>query len=541
MLDVTATLERPPGSPLPDPREVEALDDDLRARLAPDFPSSGWRGWIGPLAVTALAFFVRIWHISTPRAFAFDETYYAKDAWSLLHFGYERQPIANADRLFLIGNGHIYGTDAEWATHPPLGKWVIAVGEKLFGISPFGFRIMAVLFGTISVLVLARTVRRMFRSDLLGTLAGFLLAIDGLAIVMSRASMLDIFLMAFVLFAFACLVIDRDQVRARLLDWSVDAWTSQGDVRPPSRHELGPWLGARPWRLTAAFFLGCACATKWSGVYYLVGFAIMSLLWDRSARRAAGVQDATIGSVVWDSWMNVLSFLPIALATYVASYTGWFVTRGGYQRTWAETAGVHTNYPWIPDVVRSFWHWHAVTLNYHQHLFSPHAYEAGPGKWILMIRPTQMYAVYPKCPSNPTVDCARDIVSLGNPILWWTASAALLWCVWLFATRWDWRAGAALMGMAAGWLPWFENLRRTTFTTYAIIFLPYMVLALVIALAAVIGPPSASAVRRTWGAALAGSWVLVVLVISYILYPVWTAELITRAHWADLMWFRSWI
>ena len=96
-----------------------------------------------------------------------------------------------------------------------------------------------------------------------------------------------------------------------------------------------------------------------------------------------------------------------------------------------------------------------------------------------MIRPTQMYAVYPKCPSNPAVDCARDIVSLGNPILWWTAAAALLWCVWLFATRWDWRAGAALMGMAAGWLPWFENLRRTTFTTYAIIFLPYLVLALV--------------------------------------------------------------
>jgi dolichyl-phosphate-mannose--protein O-mannosyl transferase len=381
----------------------------------------------------------------------------------------------------------------------------------------------------------------MFRSDLLGTLAGFLLAVDGLAIVMSRTSMLDIFLMAFVLFAFACLVIDRDKVRARLLDWSVDAWTVDGGVRPPSRHELGPWLGARPWRLTAAFFLGCACATKWSGVYYLVGFAIMSLLWDRSARRAAGVQEATLASVVRDSWMNVLSFFPIAFVTYVASYAGWFVTKGGYQRQWAATSGMNTNYPWIPDVVRSFWHWHAVTLDYHNHLFSPHAYEAGPGKWILMIRPTQMYAVYPKCPSNPAVDCARDIVSLGNPILWWTACAALLWCLWLFATRWDWRAGAALMGMAAGWLPWFENLRRTTFTTYAIIFLPYLVLALVIALAAVIGPPTASAVRRTWGAALAGSWILVVLVISYILYPIWTAELITRAHWADLMWFRSWI
>ena len=313
---------------------------------------------------------------------------------------------------------------------------------------------MAVLFGTISVLVLARTVRRMFRSDLLGTLAGFLLAIDGLAIVMSRtvdARHLPDGLRP------VRLRVPRHrpgQGPGRLLDWSMEAWTSDGAVRPPSRHELGPWLGARPWRLTAAFFLGCACATKWSGVYYLVGFAIMSLLWDRSARRAAGIEEPTCGEHrlgLVDERRSRSS--PSPLVTYVASYTGWFVTRGGYQRTWAETAGVHTNYPWIPDVVRSFWHWHAITLNYHDHLFSPHAYEAGPGKWILMIRPTQMYAVYPKCPSNPAVDCARDIVSLGNPILWWTACAALLWCVWLFATRWDWRAGAALMGMAAGWLP----------------------------------------------------------------------------------------
>ena len=116
----------------------------------------------------------------------------------------------------------------------------------------------------------------------------------------------------------------------------------------------------------------------------------------------------------------MLSFFPLAIVTYTASYTGWFVTKGGYMRNWADTAGVQTNYAWIPGVFRSWWHWHAVTLNYHNHLFSPHAYEAGPGKWIIMARPTQMYAVYPKCPSNPTVDCARDIVSLGNPIIWWT-------------------------------------------------------------------------------------------------------------------------
>jgi dolichyl-phosphate-mannose--protein O-mannosyl transferase len=543
MLDVTATIERPLGSPPPVPAsaEVTAQADELRERLVPAFPSSGLRGWLGPLLVTALAFFLRIWHISTPRAFSFDETYYAKDAWSLLHFGYERQPVPNADKIFLSGDGHVFGSGSEWATHPPLGKWVIAVGEEIWGITPFGYRIMAVVFGTASVLVLARTARRMFRSDLLGSLAGLLLALDGLAIVMSRTSMLDIFLMAFVLFAFACLVIDRDRVRALMLEWSLASLTATSEPGPPPRRSLGPRLGLRPWRLTAAFFLGCACATKWSGVYYLVGFAALSWLWDRSARKAAGVQDPTWAAVARDSWTNLLSFFPLAIATYTASYTGWFVTKGGYLRNWADTAGAQTAHGWVPGVLRSWWHWHAVTLNYHNHLFSPHAYEAGPGKWIIMARPTQMYAVYPKCPSNPTVDCARDIVSLGNPIIWWTGCVALLWCLWLLFTRWDWRAGAALMGLAAGWLPWFENLRRTTFTTYAVIFVPYLCLALVVMLASVIGPPRASPARRTVGAAVAGSWLLVVLVISNILYPVWTAELITRAHWNNLMWFRSWI
>ena len=543
MLGVTATLERPTGSPPPVPpsAEVTAHAEDLRDRLSPPFPSRGIRGWIGPLAVTALAFFLRIWHISSPRAFAFDETYYAKDAWSLLHFGYERQPVANADNIFLSGNGHIFGTSPEWAVHPPLGKWVIAVGELFWGITPFGYRIMSVVFGTVSVLVLSRTARRMFRSDLLGTAAGLLLALDGLAIVMSRVSMLDIFLMAFVLFAFACLVLDRDRVRARLLDWSLATMASTSEPGPPPRDALGPGLGVRPWRLLAAFFLGCACATKWSGVYYLVGFAAMSWLWDRSARRAAGIAHPTLASGSKDLLANLGSFFPLAFVVYTVSYTGWFVNKGAYLRDWAATAGAQTKYPWIPDVIRSWWHWHAVTLNFHDHLYTPHAYEAGPGKWIIMARPTQMYAVYPKCPWNPSIDCAADIVSLGNPIIWWTGCVAFLWCVWLLLSRWDWRAGATLMGLAAGWLPWFWNLKRTTFTTYAVIFVPYVVLACVIALASVIGPARASPMRRTIGAAVAGSWVLVVLVVSHILFPVWTGELITRVHWNHLMWFRSWI
>ena len=45
-------------------------------------------GWIVSLAVTALAGFLRLWHLGQPHSFEFDETYYAKDAWSMWIHGY---------------------------------------------------------------------------------------------------------------------------------------------------------------------------------------------------------------------------------------------------------------------------------------------------------------------------------------------------------------------------------------------------------------------------------------------------------------------
>lgn len=59
--------------------------------------------WTGTLAVTLLALFLRLWDLSKPRSFSFDETYYAKDAWSLLHFGYAQTYVDGADQLILSG------------------------------------------------------------------------------------------------------------------------------------------------------------------------------------------------------------------------------------------------------------------------------------------------------------------------------------------------------------------------------------------------------------------------------------------------------
>src|SRR5450759_3342959 len=116
-------------------------------------PADGPWGWAGPLLVTAFAGFLRFWQLGTPRGYIFDEVYYAKDAWSLWRHGVELDAT---------------GTGPAFVVHPPLGKWLIAVGEGLFGNTEVGWRVAGAMAGTLSVLVLARAARRLTRSTLLG-------------------------------------------------------------------------------------------------------------------------------------------------------------------------------------------------------------------------------------------------------------------------------------------------------------------------------------------------------------------------------------
>jgi dolichyl-phosphate-mannose-protein mannosyltransferase len=110
--------------------------------------------------------------------------------------------------------------------------------------------------------------------------------------------------------------------------------------------------------------------------------------------------------------------------------------------------------------------------------------------------------------------------------------------------RRDWRPGAALLGVAAGWLPWIwyawhDN--RTEFYYYAVAFEPFMIIAIVLCLGLIIGPARAAPGRRAVGALVAGLYLIAVLVNFAYLYPVLTAEVIPFSAWLNRMWFHRWI
>jgi dolichyl-phosphate-mannose-protein mannosyltransferase len=500
-------------------------------------------GWIGPLAVTVLAGILRFWHLGQPHQFIFDETYYAKDAYSLLQHGYEENFVQNADKLILHGNLDVFLNSGSFVVHPPLGKWLIAIGEQIFGVNPFGWRVVVALLGTFSVLLVARITRRMARSTLIGTIAGFLLAIDGMHLVMSRSALLDLPLSFFLLAAFGALVIDRDVGRRRSFERLDDF----------ARTSVGPRLGFRPWRLAAGILLGCALATKWNALYFIMAFGFLTVLWDVAARRVAGARAPWLGAIRRDALPAFVSIVPPAFVVYVASWTGWFATSGAYDRNWGSENPPSALDSWVPnwwgmrDAVRGLWHYHVEAFNFHTNLTSPHPYASHPLGWLIQARPVSFYYhEYKMGQHGCTVSvCAREVVALGNPVIWWGAVVALIAMIWLLVSRRDWRAGAVLAAVAAGWLPWIwyaDHDDRTMFSFYAVAFLPFLAMAVAFTLGAILGPRDASPTRRALGATFVGGFLILAILASVALFPLWVGDVIPKEEWWNrLLRIHSWV
>ena len=496
-------------------------------------PSHGWRGWVGPLAVTAVAAIMRFTNLGRPDAVVFDETYYTKDALALLRFGSEQSFLEGADDTILASDGNwrtleVFTGDPGFVVHPPFGKWTIAAGEWLFGMTPFGWRFAVALLGTLSVLLVARIARRLTRSDLIGVTAGLLLALDGVHLVMSRTAILDMVISFWVLAAFGFLLLDRDQVRKR--------WLSKDALSPA---QWGPRLGPRPWRWAAGISLGLACGVKWSGLWFVAIFGLMTVIWDVGLRRRLGVENPWSATMLRSAPPAFLAIVGSAVVVYLLTWTGWIITDAGWGRQWA--AGQDPSI--VPDWLRSLWHYHAQAWTFHVSLEADHAYQSNPLSWFLQTRPTSFFyrggeAAEGTCGGD---NCSIAINAIGNPVVWWAGAIALIHQVWRYVAHRDWRSGAVLAGVIAGWVPWLLYLDRTIFTFYTVVFVPFIAVALAMSLGSLLGSANASLDRRRWGAIGAGAVVLAAIAAAWWFYPIWTAQPLTYLEWTWRMWMPTWV
>ncbi|QWL32784.1 dolichyl-phosphate-mannose--protein mannosyltransferase [Rathayibacter toxicus] len=510
--------------------------DDLYTRFV-DSPPRRCLYQLGlPLVIVAVAAALRLWNLGQPRSLVFDETFYVKDAWTLWNLGFEGTWPAHPDPGFAAGSVNSFTDVPLFVVHPPLGKWIIALGMALWGPdNSVGWRISTAVIGILAVALLIVIAKLLFRSTLIASLAGLFLALDGHAIVLSRISLLDGILMFFTLSAVAAILLDR-------------RWTEHQLARKVAAGQLpsgGPVLWWRPWLLAAGLLFGLAAGVKWTGVYFLAAYGLYVVVADALLRRRAGVPFWARGAVLKQGPVSFVLLVPIALIAYVSTWLGWLRTSGGWERDWATQAPENAwtgAFAGVPHSVQNLWHYHVQMYNYSINLHASHAYEAHPLTWLLMLRPTNMYFVSQAqgVDGCTAASCDETITSIANPLLWYASVAALGYLLYRLARYREWRVGFVLMGIVAGYLPWLLYLDRTVFQFYCVVFEPYLMLALALTAKIVIGSPSAPRHRRTLGIAMVVVFVVLATGLTAFYYPLWTGQQTTTTFWQAHLWLESW-
>jgi dolichyl-phosphate-mannose-protein mannosyltransferase len=535
----------------------------VRRRLTPaHYRSDTMWGWLAPVIITIISGILNFWSITTPHDLTFDETYYAKDAYSLLVKHYASNFVNDnkddngneADAIINAGSTEgIFADGPSKVVHPEAGKWMIAAGEWMFGMTPLGWRFSAAVIGTLMVLVMCRLVRRLTGSTLLGCIAGTLLTFDALHFVMSRIALLDVFLAFWLLCAVHCLVADRDWARVKL--------AQSYETTPRNVGMFGPVRGflLRPWRITAGVCFGLACGTKWSGIFVVAGFGLLIWAWDSGMRRSIGVRWAPAKSFIVDAIPSLFSIVLVGLVVYVFTWMGFLTHAEKFEQAFAQpTSQGETLWSSVDDdphgPVEGVLHDLNILWNYHKEVYAfhtgdyiksaEHPFESHPGGWLVLNRPLGIDAtsgdntVIANCPEGE--QCVKQILAIGTPVLWWTGVVALFVAVGYWLTRRDWRFGVPVVGVLTTWLPWFRYDDRQIFFYYAISIVPFTIIAVTLVIGKIMGPPGLST-RRTVGTVLAGVFVMAVAVNFIYFYPILTDHLLSNSSWHDRMWITTWI
>ena len=304
-------------------------------------------------------------------------------------------------------------------THPPLGKLILMLGIKLFGMTPFGWRFMGTLFGVLMLPAIFALAKSLFGRTNIALCVTLVFAFDFMHFTQTRIATIDGYSVFFILMMY-------------LFMWR---WFTAG-YETPLRKTL-------PALFLSGLFFGLGAATKWICLYAGAGLLVLYVIYlVMRARHQIGQGDGRkfarflTGTLAF----SVLFFLVIPVAIYCASYIPY---------VFADNKALTLANLW--DQV---WRNQTYMFNYHSNLVATHPYSSSWYQWIFDIRPILYYADY--------ADNSRSVFgAFGNPLFWWSGLIALLLTGYRFVKQ---RSAAALfivIGFLSQFAPWLFVSRIT--------------------------------------------------------------------------------
>ncbi len=409
---------------------------------------------------------------------------------------------------------HLHGMPPYENTHPPLGKVFIMLGVWLFGMNPFGWRIVGTLFGIGMLPLMYALAKRVTKSEKWAALATFLFAADGMHFVQTRIATIDVYGVFFIMAMCLCMM------KYWQMNFYVDGLKKT--FRP---------LGA------CGVLFGFAIASKWIGFYAGAGLAVafFTTMYKRyreykTAKAlleadAAG-ENRALCEQITSQWLNytiktllfcIGFFILIPAAIYLLSYLPYLLC--------AEK----------PYTLSGVWDVQTYMFDYHSTLTATHPFQSPWYQWPLMIRPIYYYA----CSSVPE-GMMRSIAAFGNPAVWWTGLLGVIACMALLLKK-AWQKEPktkslvvyVLICLAGAFLPWVF-ITRATFIYHYFASVPFIILCICIFGQWLVKrrPKAKWAFIALAAAALA---------LFVLFYPVWSGAMVNRA-WALkwLRWMPSW-
>ena len=385
---------------------------------------------------------------------------------------------------------HIQGVYPYEITHPPLGKLILGLGVRLFGMTPFGWRFMGTLFGVLMLPLLYAFLKNLFGKTQVAAAGAILLAADFMHLTQTRIATIDTYGVFFILGMYYFLY--------RWLALPAGSSFKQG----------------APWLLLSGLFWGLGAASKWTVIYGAVGLALLYFVglglklrdWPREGAPASGPW------VVKTILFSVLCFVVIPLAIYCAAYIPYAMARGDLS----------------PGCVwKAMWDNQVYMLGYHKGVNQPHPYSSRWYQWIVDGRPILYYV-------DTLGDSRASIAAFSNPVVCWGGLLALIsTAVQLFRRR-SAKALFIVVGYFSQLAPWLF-ITRTTFEYHYFPSILFLIMALCFLFNDLLDWEPVRGRRPVWlftgGAAALYAAFYPVLTGLYV--PVWYSRNV-------LQWFLSW-